>query len=66
MRGAGGEADSLERVLDPAPPLAAAAPRTEHRHLDVLAGGESGKQVELLKHDTDLGAPQIGPGWRVW
>ena len=61
VRGAVGETDRLERFLNPAPPLARAGARAEHRHLDVLAGGQGGKQIELLKHDADFGAPQIGP-----
>src|SRR4029078_2274065 len=63
--GARGEADRIERGLGPATALAAAAPRTKHRHLDILARGGRGKQGELLEDDTDLRAPEIGPGLRV-
>ena len=65
MRGALGKTDSLQRDLGPAPALAAAEPGAEHRHLDILARRQRGKQVELLKHDADLRAPEIGPGLRI-
>ena len=57
VRGALGKTDSLQRDLGPAPALAAAEPGAEHR--------QRGKQVELLKHDADLRAPEIGPGLRI-
>src|SRR5262249_43217771 len=44
------------------PPLLGRDAVAHQRHLDVLARGQRRQQVEFLKHDADLVAPQPCPG----
>ena len=56
------EPDPPERGLGAYAPVLGRDAVAHQRHLDVLARGQRRQQVEFLKHDADLLAPQPRPG----
>jgi hypothetical protein len=55
-----GQAHRLQHRQGPVPPLARGRTEKQERVLDVLVGGEDGKEIEVLEDEGDVARAKVG------